>query len=131
MCNGTFKFAILTSLSLPDSVRVNNASIVESEVFVYNLGTMFYINKVLFADNETLPKASIPSLPTKTTILPFHTTTVLFTTEEVERVPEEIAEDGGSMPDVLFADATTAEIEITTQETDTSASVVSQNITIK
>ncbi|KAI4464880.1 periostin-related [Holotrichia oblita] len=114
-----------------DSVTVNNASIVESEVFVYNLGTMFYINKVLFADNETLPKASIPSLPTKTTILPFYTTTALFTTEEVERVPEEIVEDGGSMPDVLFADATTAEIEVTTQETDIAASVVNQNITIK
>ncbi|GJQ66831.1 hypothetical protein Trydic_g7866 [Trypoxylus dichotomus] len=113
-----------------DTVRVNNATIVESEVFVYNLGTMFYINKVLFADNTTLPMASIPSTPLKTTILP-SATTILFTTEEVERVPEELAEDNGSMPDVLFADATTAEIEITTQKTNTIASTVSQNVTIK
>lgn len=82
-------------------------------------------------DKETLPVALIPSTPLRPTTQPYFPTSALFTTEEVEKVPEEIAEDGGSMPDVLFADATTAETEITTQNTDTTDSTVSQNVTIK
>uniref|UniRef100_A0AAG5D0W5 FAS1 domain-containing protein n=1 Tax=Anopheles atroparvus TaxID=41427 RepID=A0AAG5D0W5_ANOAO len=34
--------------SFENVVRVNSARIVESEVFVYNLGTMFYVNDVLY-----------------------------------------------------------------------------------
>lgn len=114
-----------------DSVKVNDASIVESEVFVYNLGTMFYINKVLFADKNTLSIQSLPSMPSKPTIYTPHTTVDIITTEEVERVPEEIAQDGGSMPDVLFADATTAETDLTTPEINTIVPAVTQNVTIK
>lgn len=33
-----------------NNVTVNNAHITESEVFVYNLGTMFYIDDVLYSD---------------------------------------------------------------------------------
>ncbi|XP_052893600.1 uncharacterized protein LOC128301257 [Anopheles moucheti] len=36
--------------SFENTVRVNTARIVESEVFVYNLGTMFYIDDVLYPD---------------------------------------------------------------------------------
>lgn len=32
------------------NVTVNNAKITESEVFVYNLGTMFYLSDVLYSD---------------------------------------------------------------------------------
>lgn len=32
------------------NVTVNRASIIESEIFVYNLGTMFYIDQILYAD---------------------------------------------------------------------------------
>ncbi|XP_060517009.1 transforming growth factor-beta-induced protein ig-h3 [Cylas formicarius] len=45
-----------------DHVYVNDANILESEVFVYNLGTMFYVDKVLFANVTTLPSynADVP-----------------------------------------------------------------------
>lgn len=32
------------------TVSVNSAKIIESEVFVYNLGTMFYIDSILYPD---------------------------------------------------------------------------------
>lgn len=33
-----------------NNVKVNNAQIVETEVFVYNLGTMFYIDDILYPE---------------------------------------------------------------------------------
>lgn len=60
---------------------------------------MFYIDKVLFANRDSLPE---------TTTMEFidPTTEISFTTSfEVEKVPPEVGEENGAMPDVLFADA--------------------------
>lgn len=80
-------------------MRVNEATIVESEVFVYNLGTMFYIDKVLFTNKNSLPAAT-------TSITTAATTENSFTTaSEAESVPIEV------MPDILIADATTTTVK--------------------
>nr|XP_023020959.1 uncharacterized protein LOC111509435 [Leptinotarsa decemlineata] len=86
-----------------DQVRVNDAIIVKSEVFVYNLGTMFYIDKVLFTNSNTLSNTSTQ----------FNKTTNHgFTTEaNVEKVPEELIEESGTLPDVLLADSTSIDNE--------------------
>lgn len=42
------------SRDLNDQISINRAKITESEVFVYNLGTMFYIDDILYP--ETLSK---------------------------------------------------------------------------
>lgn len=48
---------------LNKNVTVNNASIIEAEVFVYNLGTMFYINEILhpevIQEKDARPKKDI------------------------------------------------------------------------
>lgn len=93
-----------------DKVNVNEATIVESEVFVYNLGTMFYIDRVLFTNANSLPV---------TTVLDEMSTTItssdLFTTAfEAESVLQE----NGAMPDVLVADEETA-TESTTVKNET------------
>jgi len=90
-------------------VLVNNATIVESEVFVYNLGTMFYIDQVLFGD---LVQVATNKTPMTVTTLP----------KEVETVPEELVETSGSLPDVLFADAT-----VQTEELSTIGEVINRN----
>lgn len=64
-------------------------------MFVYNLGTMFYIDKVLFATAESLPAAK-PPVPS--------TTEQNISTMETETVPDELTEDNGNLPDVLFVD---------------------------
>lgn len=59
---------------------------------------MFYIDKVLFTNPNLLSNAS--SVTTEST------SSRPFTTEgNVEKVPEEIAEGTGSLPDVLLADS--------------------------
>ncbi|KAL3281719.1 hypothetical protein HHI36_004923 [Cryptolaemus montrouzieri] len=84
-----------------DKVKVNEAAIVESEVFVYNLGTMFYIDKVLFATLSDLPSTTILSTTTdKTTQKPLAATTL----GETESVPDELAEKSGQLPDILVSD---------------------------
>lgn len=45
MLNIHFSFLIFIG-----NITVNHANIVETEIFVYNLGTMFYIDDVLYAD---------------------------------------------------------------------------------
>lgn len=85
------------------NVMINDdATIVESEIFVYNLGTMFYIDKVLFATLDSLPTA------TKTTTISTSTDHTLISTMETElteSVPDELTEENGHLPDVLFADS--------------------------
>lgn len=84
--------------SSSDKVNVNEATIVESEVFVYNLGTMFYIDKVLFTNRNSLPATTTTDV--EETSLP--TTEDSFTTaSEAESVPIEMGE---AMPDILVAD---------------------------
>lgn len=38
------------------AIYINNAKVVKSEVFVYNLGTMFYIDHVLFGEDGLPPR---------------------------------------------------------------------------
>lgn len=92
-----------------DKVRVNEATIIESEVFVYNLGTMFYIDKVLFTNRNSLP-ATTNSEELTTTVVP--TTENTFTTaDEAEAVPIEVE---AAMPDILVADEEAATTITTT-----------------
>ncbi|KAG5897261.1 hypothetical protein JTB14_013162 [Gonioctena quinquepunctata] len=84
-----------------DQVEINDATIVKSEVFVYNLGTMFYIDKVLFTTANILPNTSAP-----TSITTPHSFT---TNSDVEKIPEELIEESGSLPDILLADSTDVE----------------------
>ncbi|XP_054284150.1 transforming growth factor-beta-induced protein ig-h3-like [Macrosteles quadrilineatus] len=75
------------------SVTVEGAKIVQSEVFVYNLGTMFFIDKVLFADQ--LPEVEVSQ-----------TTTDKDNSEWAEGT------EPATNPDVLLQDATTTEQEV-------------------
>lgn len=85
---GKFKLQLHSFLYPLDKVTVNEATIIESEVFVYNLGTMFYIDKVLFTNRNSLPPTTPTSLPT--------TENAYTTAAEAESVP--------MMPDIYVAD---------------------------
>lgn len=85
--------------SKPGNVTVNNAHIVETEVFVYNLGTMFYIDEILYAD-ILLNYVRKPSTSTTTTVAapkpsPPSSNNIYSTVADVERVPSEITESTG------------------------------------
>ncbi|PSN48007.1 hypothetical protein C0J52_18582 [Blattella germanica] len=81
-----------------ENVTINDANIIENEVFVYNLGTMYYIDKVLFVTKDDLPQTTeaeeteIEVTTTWTTELP----------EDVEHVPSELTEESGNLPDMLL-----------------------------
>lgn len=66
------------------SISINNARVVKSEVFVYNLGTMFYIDHVLFSEDGLPPRGHQGS----SSAGPFHVTTEI--PEEVETIPVEL-----------------------------------------
>jgi hypothetical protein len=51
------------SRDLADRVAVNRAKIVESEVFVYNLGTMYYIDDILYPETLQKDVKQIPQVP--------------------------------------------------------------------
>lgn len=102
-----------------EKVNVNEAVIVESEVFVYNLGTMFYIDKVLFSKKDFLPTSTIPN-----EIIP---TQDKKNSSIVEKVPEELLEENGSEPDLLTEDETTT----TTTVWSTPKATSNPNATIK
>jgi hypothetical protein len=112
-----------------DSITVNSAHIIESEIFVYNLGTMFYIDDVLYAEILSDDYHQMPtSLPTDENIMELlstdhhkdeqmkktekkrdreETTSTPFTTynsEEVEVVPNEFIEQSGHDEDFLLQD---------------------------
>ncbi|KAK4879967.1 hypothetical protein RN001_008113 [Aquatica leii] len=99
-----------------EKVNVNEAVIVESEVFVYNLGTMFYINKVLFAKKDFLPTTS--AIPKEVL-----TTHFSVNSSDIEKVPEEYIEETGSEPDVLLSDE-----EVTTWSTSNISSIYNDTI---
>ncbi|XP_069698147.1 periostin isoform X2 [Periplaneta americana] len=81
-----------------DNITLNDANIVESEVFVYNLGTMYYIDKVLFVTKDDIPET------TETEATDLETSTVWTTKmpDDVETVPSELSEEGGTHPDILL-----------------------------
>ncbi|XP_014274382.1 transforming growth factor-beta-induced protein ig-h3 isoform X1 [Halyomorpha halys] len=64
---------------------IEDANIVEKEIFVYNLGTMFYIDKVIFGSEITIPPEGT-----------FPTTTV----------ESELNGESGTFPDILLEDNT-------------------------
>lgn len=98
---------------------------------------MFYIDKILFANKESL--ATITNKQLKTTTTSTEKTTIIneetdgtttiteSTTVDVEKIPDELTMENGSMPDVLFADA-----EATTGNTHTEyfKTSLSQNATV-
>lgn len=118
-------FPVKIHRTFDNNVTVNSAKIIESEVFVYNLGTMFYVNDVLYPeqlkDEVTAiievrnPDKNIPPedmgdvytterspaehpASTTTTIHRIHFTT----SADVEIVPLEITEPNGNDDDFLL-----------------------------
>lgn len=87
----------------------------ESEVFVYNLGTMFYIDQILFVTPDTLPPANTKKKPENKT-----TTEITSSKLETETIPLELIDDNNeNLPDVLLADAATPTTIITTSSNST------------
>jgi len=129
---------------ISDTIYANDAIIAKEEVFVYNLGTMYYINKVLFVNRDQLPPVppkttttgqTIPPLNFTTPSLPDDVETVPSTLgnrptegllpDDVEKIPEELEVDVGDFPDVLLQDdsdagATTLAMEETAGVTESS-----------
>ncbi|XP_066147960.1 periostin [Euwallacea fornicatus] len=104
-----------------DNVYINDAQIVESEVFVYNLGTMFYIDKVLYntikvpimpiGGNINVKSTSNPEVSSKVT----ETSVNLgeFTSEsDIESVTGELSEENDA--EVLLGDGGKGGVELTT-----------------
>lgn len=84
------------------NVSVNHANIVQSEIFVYNLGTMFYIDQVLYPDDLL---ASVNALPTtKSPNRPPFNNYKFSTLPDVESVPSEFTEPNGTDDDLLQDD---------------------------
>lgn len=79
-----------------ENVTISDANVIESEVFVYNLGTMYYIDKVLFIAKDDFPATTeaveLMSSAAWTSELP----------HDVETVPSELTEEGGTLPDALL-----------------------------
>ncbi len=115
----------------PGNVFINKAQIVESEIFVYNLGTMYYIDDVLYpellrtevniatesAEDKDGDSAEITTEDMitnernevmgnkKTTLLPRSQLSLLLTTQaDVEIVPSEFTENSGNEKDFLLQD---------------------------
>lgn len=79
-----------------ENVKISDANVIESEVFVYNLGTMYYIDKVLFITKDDFPATTeaveLMSSAAWTSELP----------HDVETLPSELTEEGGTLPDALL-----------------------------
>lgn len=79
-----------------ENVTVGDANIIESEVFVYNLGTMYYIDRVLFITNDDIQFTTEVAVPDSSTS---------WTSElphDVETLPSELTEESGMLPDLLL-----------------------------
>lgn len=80
------------------NLTVNHANIVQSEIFVYNLGTMFYIDRVLYSEQlldavNSLSASTTPRQP-RGSVTP--STHYKFSTlPDVETVPGEYTEPNG------------------------------------
>lgn len=79
-----------------ENVKISDANVIENEVFVYNLGTMYYIDKVLFMAKDDFPATTetveLMSSSAWTSELP----------HDVETLPSELTEEGGTLPDALL-----------------------------
>ncbi|KAL1490359.1 hypothetical protein ABEB36_013070 [Hypothenemus hampei] len=122
LANGTVLLTLgnrtLTINRSTDNVHINEALILESEVFVYNLGTMFYIDKVLY---NTI---KVPTIPiggtfrtTTTTVQPTESTLDGTTAvEDVETITNELSDEIVEEPEVLFGDGT-QRADVATEQT--------------
>ncbi|XP_063229791.1 uncharacterized protein LOC134534960 isoform X2 [Bacillus rossius redtenbacheri] len=90
--------AVITVGREDGRVTVNGANIVEREVFVYNLGTMYYIDKVLFSEGLAPVAATTAPDPPAATGAPAGTTDAA---GEAEGIPSELEEGTGTLPDLL------------------------------
>jgi hypothetical protein len=79
-----------------ENVTVGDARIIESEVFVYNLGTMYYIDRVLFIANDDI------TVTTEAAVLESSTTWTSELPHDVETLPSELTEESGTLPDMLL-----------------------------
>lgn len=84
---------------------MNHAKIVESEVFVYNLGTMYYIDDVLYPDvlESTVKQTDLPP----TTASPSTTFSFKYTTSaDIEQIPAELVTESNDdgRKDILLQD---------------------------
>lgn len=87
------------------NVTVNQANIIESEVFVYNLGTMFYIDDVLYSNYLLGNPPMTTTVPAKVTPTPTTQTTAGgkgSTAADSELVPNVVTEANGSEDDFLM-----------------------------
>lgn len=84
-----------------ENVTVNRAHIIESEVFVYNLGTMFYIDDILYSD--ILNESTGSKIPSGTNNKQ-NTNYKYSTLPDVEAVPSEFTEQNGTEDDLLQDD---------------------------
>lgn len=79
------------------NVTVNHANIIESEVFVYNLGTMYYIDDILYPEvlDNILKKTDLPT-PTS---LPSTVATKYATNpnSDIEQIPSELVTEASEM----------------------------------
>lgn len=79
---------------------MNEAHVVEGEVFVYNLGTMYFIDKLLFPLPNTLQEV----IPTSSTTV----TTMITSTrkQSTGTIPEELDVEVGTSTDLLLEEST-------------------------
>lgn len=133
-------------------VNVNEAKVVESEVFVYNLGTMFYIDRILFVNRNTVPSTgghattttrkptsndattTQPTTTRSSVTTPISTEGTLqsTTTEEpeTENVPEELLDTHDTNVDVLLADDATNLETTDGAETSTNEYISTESVTV-
>ncbi|XP_021939131.1 transforming growth factor-beta-induced protein ig-h3 isoform X2 [Zootermopsis nevadensis] len=79
-----------------ENVTIGDAKVIESEVFVYNLGTMYYIDRVLFITGDDIP------VTTEVAVSESSTTWTSELPHDVEALPSELTEESGTLPDALF-----------------------------
>lgn len=84
-----------------DNGTIEGAKIIESEVFVYNLGTMFFIDKVIFGDE--IPMVNSVEVVTQTTDNPDVETGI---TKD-----SELSAETGTYPDILLQESTTSQFD--------------------
>lgn len=75
------------------NVTVNRAQVIESEVFVYNLGTMYYIDDILYP--EVIETMMRPASPMSTTTMSPRLTTN--PDADIEPIPSELTTEAGDM----------------------------------
>nr|XP_018901841.1 PREDICTED: transforming growth factor-beta-induced protein ig-h3 [Bemisia tabaci] len=91
-------------------LKIENATVVKSEVFVYNLGTMFYIDQVLY--RHLLPEKEFKPTPSTSTSAATMVTTL---PPDVEIIDQETTTDSElgtetAYPDLLLEEDTTKKV---------------------